>query len=88
MTIQTVLGLVIIAGALLMLRIPDKYIDTTTCKSNWVVVLSVLTGACIAIDKNMLALIFIAILLSGILTNYALQFLLNIASVYNRKSDP
>lgn len=88
MTIHIFFGLVSIIVALIMLGLPNRFYDTTSCKQNWIVVLFILIGGSLLIENNMMTLILSSILISGILTNYILQFLLNTLSVLNRKSDP
>jgi hypothetical protein len=88
MSIKLMIGMVFILFPIISVWLPDSIIDTESCKKNWSVVLTILTGAAMVTDYDELAFLFSSILISGILTNYFFPVLLNVLSTFNRKSDP
>ena len=86
--ILKIIALVAVILAVVVLFIPNKYINTASCKRNWVVVLTILTGISFISDQNSLGFVFLTILSLGIFINYALPFLLNVLESFNWKSDP
>lgn len=86
--ILKIIALVAVILAVVVLFIPNKYINTASCKRNWVVVLTILTGISFVSDQNSLGFGFLTILSLGIFINYALPFLLNVLESFNWKSDP
>lgn len=86
--ILKIIALIAVILAVVVLFIPNKYINTASCKRNWVVVLTILTGISFVSDQNSLGFGFLTILSLGIFINYALPFLLNVLESFNWKSDP
>lgn len=86
--ILKIIALIAVILAVVVLFIPNKYINTASCKRNWVVVLTILTGISFISDQNSLGFVFLTILSLGIFINYALPFLLNVLESFNWKSDP
>ena len=70
------------------LYVSNKYIDTSSCKRNWVVILTILSCAAYLSELNDLGGFFLTLLLSGIFINYAFPFLLNVIRTFTWKSDP
>ena len=88
MTITMIIALAAIIVALVVLYIPNRYIDTTGCKRNWLVVFTILTGSAFLAKMDDLGFVFLVLLFLGICLNYAAPFLLNVITAFNRKSDP
>lgn len=89
MTIQMIIALIVMLIAfVIVVFIPDKYIDTSSCKRNWIVVLTILSCAAYSINQNSLVLFFLSLLFLGIFINYTFPFLLNVLRSFNWKSDP
>ena len=86
--ILKIIALIAVILAVVVLFIPNKYINTASCKRNWLVVLTILTGISFISDQNSLGFVFLTILSLGIFINYALPFLLNVLESFNWKSDP
>lgn len=88
MTYQMIFALLAMIIAASSLFIPNKYINTSSCKSNWTVILTILAGASFFTYQNGLGAFFATILISGIFINYAFPFLLNVLRTFTWKSDP
>lgn len=74
--------------AAMSLFISNKYIDTSSCKSDLMVILTILSGASFFTYQNGLGTFFATILISGIFINYTFPFLLNVLRTFTWKSDP
>lgn len=88
MTIQMIVALVVMFIAVVIVLMPNKYIDTSTCKRNWAVILTILSCAAYFTKQDGLGLFFLSLLGLGIFINYAFPFLLNVLRSFNWKSDP
>lgn len=88
MTIKIIIAILAIIVSLVVLYTPNKYIDTTGCKRNWLVIFTILTSAAYIAKMDNLGSIFLGFLILGIFLNYVLPFLLNVITAFNRKSDP
>ena len=88
MTIKMIIALIAIIFALIVVLVPNKYIDTSSCKRNWCVILTILSGTAFLTKLDDIGCIFLSLLFLGIFINYAFPFLLNVYMAFNRKSDP
>ncbi|MBU3845876.1 MAG: hypothetical protein H9855_02655 [Candidatus Acinetobacter avistercoris] len=88
MTMTMFTGLGLVAISILALSLPNKLIDTSTCKRNWIAIFIILIGATFIIDEAQISLTLIAILVLGICINYGFEILLNVLKIFNWKSDP
>lgn len=88
MTIQMIVALVVMFIAVVIVLMPNKYIDTSTCKRNWVVILTILSCAAYSTNQNSVGIFFLSILGLGIFINYSFPFLLNVLRSFTWKSDP
>ncbi len=88
MSLQMILALIVMLVAVVILFVPHKYIDTSTCKRHWCAILTILAGAAFFTKMNTLGTYFVSILFLGIFINYAFPLLFNVLVALNRKSDP
>ncbi len=88
MTVQTLIALVIVALILLFLYLPNRIVDTTSCKRNWVATISFLACMCFLAGFDGQGWTLLTGLLSGIFINYTFPVLLNVLTAFNWKSDP
>lgn len=88
MTNLMILGFILVIGTGITLGLPNRVIDTKSCKRNWSAICVLLSGACLIIEQTDRAIFFACLLSAGILTNYLFPILLNVLITFNRKSDP
>ena len=65
MDAKTIVCLLMIFIAVISVCLPNRVIDTVSCKRNWVVVLLVLSGSLIIVDKFEEGMILLLILVIG-----------------------
>lgn len=82
------IGAYLVFVAMLILRLPNKIIDTSSCKRNWVMISIILIGATLIINQKQISLYIGIILFIGIFINYTFPILLNVITAFNRKTDP
>lgn len=88
MSITIVFGALLVFVAVLALTVPNKLINTSSCKRNWMLISIILIGATLIIGQTDISLNIICVLFIGIFVNYAFPFLLNVIDTFNRKTDP
>ena len=88
MTNLMILGFVLVTVVVIALGLPNRVLDTKSCKRNWSAICVLLVGACLIIEQSDKAIFFACLLSAGILTNYLFPILLNVLITFNRKSDP
>ena len=88
MNMQMIVALVVMFIAVVVVLMPNKYIDTSTWKRDCVVILTILSCAAYSTNQNSIGLFFLSILGLGIFINYSFPFLLNVLRSFNWKSDP
>lgn len=88
MTFLMIIAVIALFAVVPALYISNKYIDTSSCKRNWVVILTILSCVAYLSKFDDLAGFFLTLLLSGIFINYAFPFLLNVLRTFTWKSDP
>ena len=88
MTIQMIVALVVMFIAVVIVLMPNKYIDTSTCKRNWVVILTILSCAAYFTKQDSLGLFFLSLLWLGIFIYYSFSLRLNLLRSFNWKNGP
>lgn len=81
-------GVALVLVSLFILVMSNDVLDTSSCKRNWCVIFSIVTGALLIIEQNERAALSATIIITGIIINYAFPVLLNVIQAFNRKSDP
>ncbi|ENV14771.1 hypothetical protein F965_00117 [Acinetobacter schindleri NIPH 900] len=88
MTVLMLVGLLLIFLSIGVLSLPNRILNTESCKRNWCVIFTILTGGFLLIEQNDYAAFCAVFILAGIFINYAFPILLNVITAFNRKSDP
>ncbi|MCO8088237.1 hypothetical protein [Acinetobacter indicus] len=74
MEFKLILSLMVMITAIVAVLLPNKWIDTASCKRNWIVVLTVLSSASFIVDKNIAGVLFALILIFGVCLNWLSLF--------------
>ena len=88
MSMLMLLGIILALLAILAVCLPNRIVDTSSCKKNWCFIALILIGATLFIGQTRVSLHIATILFIGIFINYAIPFILNILTEFNRKTDP
>ena len=74
MEFKLILSLMVMITAIVAVLLPNKWIDTASCKRNWIVVLTVLSSSSFIVDKNIAGVLFALILIFGVCLNWLASF--------------
>ena len=67
--LKIIICTLVIIAAVIIVRLPNRIIDTRSCKRNWVIVLTILASCLFIIDHDAAAVFLILALILGIIAD-------------------